>query len=242
MPEIEVKIFKKPEIVIEDFAQEFYRFITNSQQKRFDIALSGGSTPKLLFQHLSDKYKEKIPWQRLHFWWGDERCVAPDGEESNYRMTMENLLSKIRIPEENIHRIKGENEPVSEAESYSKQMLEQLNTREDMPVFDLIVLGMGKDGHTASIFPHEMHLLKSDKVCEVATHPETGQKRITLTGRVLNNAHRIFFLITGKGKAKRIAQIMNDLKKAKKLPAYFIEPRFGYLIWFLDQAAGEKIS
>jgi len=101
---------------------------------------------------------------------------------------------------------------------------------------------MGDDGHTASIFPHEMELLNSKKICEVATHPESGQKRITLTGNVINNANRIYFLISGEKKAQRISEIMNDLKKAKRLPTYHIDPTMGKLIFFLDQQAAKKIS
>lgn len=239
---IEVKIYETPDKVANAFAKELFRIISESTQKRFDIALSGGETPKLLFRYLSSKYPDLIPWHRLHFWWGDERCVSPDDEESNYGSADMFLFSEIAIPVENIHRIKGENDPDDEADSYSQQLREQLNNRNEWPVFDLVMLGLGKDGHTASIFPDQMELLESDKICEVATHPESGQKRITLTGKVINNANRIFFLVTGKAKAKRVSQIMNNLKKAKKFPASYIAPLNGDLYWYLDEAAAERIS
>ncbi|MDX9882520.1 MAG: 6-phosphogluconolactonase [Prolixibacteraceae bacterium] len=238
---IEVKIFKNPEKVAKAFAKELLAMISKSAQKRFDIALSGGQTPKLLFQYLSSKYREKLPWQRLHFWWGDERCVPAAHADSNYGVARELLFSKIEIPAENIHPVNGENDPHEEAVSYGHQLQGQLNNRHGWPVFDLIILGMGNDGHTASIFPDQMHLLGSGSVCEVSTHPDTRQKRITLTGKTLNNANRVYFLVTGENKAKRISQIMNNRKKAQKFPAYHIIPENGDFYWYLDEDAAKKI-
>ncbi|HKJ40582.1 MAG TPA: 6-phosphogluconolactonase [Sunxiuqinia sp.] len=237
----EVKIFSDAQDLAEAFAYELYQMVINSRQ-RFDIALSGGSTPKLLFDVLAKNYTTKMPWDRIHFWWGDERCVPPTDEDSNYGMTVAHLLSKIKIDESQVHRVKGELVPQKAADDYIIQIQSNLNERQNWPIFDLIILGMGDDGHTASIFPHEMELLNSKKICEVATHPESGQKRITLTGNVINNANRIYFLISGEKKAQRISEIMNDLKKAKRLPTYHIDPTMGKLIFFLDQLAAKKIS
>ena len=237
----EVKIFPSAHDLAEAFAFELYQMTKNSRQ-RFDIALSGGSTPKLLFDVLAEQYASKIPWNRIHFWWGDERCVPPTDSESNYNMTNNHLFSKIVIDPSQIHRVKGELPPEDAATDYIQQIQRNLNERENWPIFDLIILGMGDDGHTASIFPHEMNLLTSDKICEVATHPVSGQKRVSLTGNVINNANRIFFLISGKSKAKRISEIMNNLKKASKLPTFHIEPKQGKIIFFLDEEAASEIS
>lgn len=238
----EVKILPKPEKVYEAIAQEIISLIHNSTQEVFHIALSGGNTPKAFFQKLMDSYVDQIAWERLHFWWGDERCVGPDDEQSNYKMTLDFLLSKINIPERNIHRIKGENEPEEEALRYSKEMEACLNSRANDPVFDLIILGLGDDGHTASIFPDQLELFEYKQSCAVAQHPISGQKRITITGNVLNNANQVFFLVTGKNKAIRVSEIMNDSEAAKLLPAYYISPTNGELIWFLDDAAAAQIS
>jgi 6-phosphogluconolactonase len=238
----EVKIFTKPQKVAKRVAKQLFKMTQRSSQPRFDIALSGGSTPKKLFNILVEKQKDSIPWKRIHFWWGDERCVSPDDEESNFKMTSDILFSHIDIPHENIHRIKGENAPVEEAKRYAEEIEENLNLRDGIPVFDLIILGMGDDGHTASIFPNQLNLLEEEKVCAVAQHPETGQQRITLTGRVINNANLIFFLVTGENKAQRIAEIMNDEEAAKLSPAYYITPENGKLIWFIDEAASSKIA
>ncbi len=238
----EVKIYPKPKKVCKELSKEILKMTQNSSQKRFDIALSGGSTPKKLFKVLAKKYKDTIPWERIHFWWGDERCVSPTSDQSNYKMASDVLFSQIKIPSKNIHRIKGENPPDEEAVRYSSELDKHLNSRNGFPVFDLIILGMGDDGHTASIFPDNMELLRETRNCVVAKHPESGQKRITLTGKVLNNASRVFFLITGENKAERISEIMNNEESAKQLPAYYVEPENGLLIWFLDEAAALKIT
>ncbi len=148
----------------------------------------------------------------------------------------------MQFPKENIHRIKGENNPEEEAIRYAGEIKENLNFRGDNPVFDLVILGLGEDGHTASIFPDELELFEDERICAVATHPLSGQKRITITGKVLNNANRVFFLVTGASKSLRISEIMNDDEAAKLLPAYYISPTNGELIWFIDEAAAQKIQ
>jgi 6-phosphogluconolactonase len=238
----EVRIFSKPKKVYNGIAKEILKLIQNSNQEVFDIALSGGNTPKDLFKRLSVKYIDLIPWEKIRFWWGDERCVSPEDEQSNYKMTVDYLLTHISIPKENIHRIKGEANPEEEAIRYSEEMKKYLNSRGEAPVFDIIILGLGDDGHTASIFPDQLELFEHEKSCAVAQHPITGQKRITITGNVLNNANQIFFLVTGKNKAIRVSEIMDDSEAAKLLPAYYISPKNGELIWFLDEEAAALIS
>ncbi|WP_321372125.1 6-phosphogluconolactonase [uncultured Draconibacterium sp.] len=238
----EVKIFSKPKNVYKAIAKELIKMVQNSNQEIFDIALSGGNSPKGLFKKISKKYADQIPWERIHLWWGDERCVPPTDEQSNYKMTVDYLISNIDIPEDNIHRIRGEEDPEKEALRYSKEMQDTLNSRGKDPVFDLIILGLGDDGHTASIFPDQLELFEYEQNCAVAVHPLTGQKRITITGNVLNNANQVFFLVTGSNKALRISEIMNDNDAAQLLPAYYISPTNGILTWFLDDEAAAQIS
>ncbi len=238
----EVRIFAKPKNVYNAIAKEIIKLTQNSKQEVFDIALSGGNSPKGLFKKLSKKYIDVIPWERINFWWGDERCVFPEDEQSNFKMTRDYLFSNISVPEKNIHRIRGEADPEQEALRYAEEMETSLNSRGKFPVFDIIILGLGDDGHTASIFPDQLELIDDEKHCAVAQHPITGQKRITLTGNVINNANQIFFLVTGEQKAMRIAEIMNDNDAAKLLPAYYILPANGELIWFLDDKAASLIS
>lgn len=241
VPEVEVKIAESSKKLAKSAAKAMVRLIQNAGTHRFDVALSGGSTPYRLFRRLARKHKESIDWHRVHFWWGDERCVDHDSAESNYKMAYESFLSELEIPDENIHRVRGETDPEGEAARYGNEISEMLNSREDWPVFDLVLLGLGEDGHTASIFPDRMDLLTSDHVCAVAVHPQSGQKRITLTGRVINNASTIYFLVSGEGKAERISEIMNNDEKAFSLPAYHILPVSGNLTWFLDEDASEMI-
>ena len=238
----EVKIYSKPKKVCKAIAQEIYNLVQESNQSRFNFALSGGATPKKLFNVLGQEYYDKIPWDRIHFWWGDERCVSPEDDNSNFKMAYDHLFSNIDIPEENIHRIKGENIQGEEVIRYSYEIEENLNYRGDVPVFDLIILGLGEDGHTASIFPDQIELFEDEKICAPTFHPITQQPRITLTGKVLNNASRVFFLVTGESKSMRVSEIMNDDEAAKLLPAYYISPKQGELIWFLDEAAASRIS
>ena len=238
----EVKIFKNPKKVYNAIAKSIIKLTKDSNQEVFDIALSGGNSPKGLFKKLSKKYKDDVPWERIHFWWGDERCVPPDDEQSNYKMTVDYLFSNIDIPENHIHRIRGEADPKKEAKRYSEELNTTLNSRGKDPVFDIILLGLGEDGHTASIFPDQLELFEHKENCAVTKHPLTGQQRITFTGNVLNNANQVFFLVTGEKKAMRVSEIMNDSEAAKLLPAYYISPTNGNLIWFLDEAAASLIS
>lgn len=237
----EVKIFETPKKVYKAISKEIIKHDQKTNQAKYNIALSGGNSPKGLFKKMSKKYADSIPWSKIHFWWGDERCVSPHDNESNYKLAVDYMLSKVNIPKENIHRIRGEKKPVEESERYSEEIASNLNFRNGIPVFDLIILGLGNDGHTASIFPNQMKLLTDERICAVARHPVSGQKRITLTGQVINNANRVFFLVTGESKANRISEIMNDNEAAKLLPAYHISPKNGRLIWFLDEAAASKI-
>lgn len=237
---IEVKITDSPSKLAKRVAKLMVNLIRNSGHENFNIALSGGTTPVMLFDRLISKYPDLPEWTRVHFWWGDERCVSPDSENSNYRLAYDRLFRHLPVPEGNVHRINGEMDPEAEAQRYSVEIREKLPRRGDWPVFDLILLGMGDDGHTASIFPDRMDLLTDERLCAVACHPETDQMRITLTGNVLNNANQIIFMVSGPTKAARISEIMNNIPAARKLPAYHIYPVAGNLYWFLDaDAAGE---
>lgn len=238
-----VKIFPSPDELALKFAEELVSMITESAKviKNFTIALSGGSTPEVLFTLLGDKYAKSIPWEYVNFFWGDERCVSPDSSESNFAMTNRTLLSKIEIPSANIHRIKGEDDPEMEAARYSEEVLHFTRIRDSLPLFDLILLGLGDDGHTASIFPGHLDMFVSDKLCVTAFHPETKQKRITLTGRVINNAENVTFLVTGKKKEGIVEKIFKNKPEAINYPAFYIVPYYGSLSWFLDEDAGRLI-
>jgi 6-phosphogluconolactonase len=238
-----IKIFPTPFELAERFAEELVNMIKEAtkSKKNFSVALSGGSTPELLFSVLGDHFSNSVSWEFVHFFWGDERCVSPEDPESNYGMTRRKLLGKIDIPSANIHRIKGEENPEKEASRYSVEISDCTAKRNGMPVFDLIILGLGEDGHYASIFPGNNELLNSVKICEVAVHPVTLQKRITLTGRVINNADFVTFLVTGKYKADIVAKVINKSISSIDFPSSAVVPEYGLLTWFLDKDAASLL-
>lgn len=235
-----IKIFPTPFDLAWNFAEEIMQIINESAKndKPFTIALSGGSTPETLFKIMSKKFAEKIPWESVHIFWGDERCVPPEDVESNFGMANKKLLSKIKIPSLNIHRVRGEDDPEMESKRYSEEISAFTGKRDGLPLFNLIILGLGEDGHTASIFPGHTELFDSDKICEVAFHPVTKQKRITLTGKVINNADNVSFLVTGEKKAEVIKKLLKKTSAVGYYPASYVKPVNGRLDWFLDKDAG----
>ena len=244
MQKTDCKIFADNPTVAAAFAEDFCQWVKTqpADKTKLTVALSGGSTPKLLFQEFAENYADKIDWSRIHFFWGDERCVPPDDSESNYGMTKSLLLDHIDIPADNIHRVLGESTPSEERVRCEQEIRDHVEVNDGgVPQFDLMILGMGGDGHTASIFPHEIEFLKSDNICEVATHPESGQKRITLTGKVLDASTRIAFLITGAGKAGVMAEIIGQSGNWQTYPAAHVQ-NTGPLVFYLDDAAASEID
>lgn len=237
-----ITIFKDPETLADRVCDRLMELIADSFNAHFHLAISGGSTPNFLFSALARKFPDSPLWQKTHFWWVDERMVPSDNPDSNFGTTFRLLFSKIAIPEKNIHRIRGEEQPSAESVHYSCQIRENLTFHSGWPVFDLILLGMGEDGHTASIFPNQMELLQSVNISETAHHPLTGQLRVTLTGPVLNHAAHIWFLVTGAGKARRLAEIFAHSQMTELLPAAQINPASGELRWFADEQAAALLS
>ena len=206
-------------------------------------ALSGGSTPKILFQLLAEEYKDKIDWSRLHFFWGDDRMVPHDDPESNYGEAKKLLFDHVPVVKEQIHPVPTDLEAADAAKAYAATIARFLPQNSDgMPIFDINMLGMGGDGHTASIFPDQMELLTDARICAVARHPESGQLRVTLTGPVINASDEVDFLITGSSKTLRVAQIINREQLATTFPAAHINPTSGKLHWFLDRAAASEVG
>ena len=213
-----------------------------SKQDRFTIALSGGSTPKKLYQLLaSDKYKNRINWSQLHFFWGDERCVPPDHPDSNYRMADETLLSKVPIPRENIFRIPAEDEDHERAAASYSETLRKFSAQE-WPGFDLVFLGMGADGHTASLFPDTTALRVNDRIA-VANYVEKFQSwRITLTAGSINKSRNIIFLVAGADKAPALKEVIEGPLNPELYPSQLIEPSHGSLLWMVDEAAAKLLT
>jgi 6-phosphogluconolactonase len=224
-------------------AAEFVRLANRSvaADGRFAVALSGGSTPKSLYSLLaSAEFQPQIPWTRCHFFWGDERPVPPDHPESNYRMAFESLLSRVPVPRENIHRIEAELEPEIAAARYEREIREFFRlSGAELPRFDLILLGLGDDGHTASLFPGNRALAETGRLVVAAYVEKLRTYRITLTLPVLNRAANIFFLVAGESKA---AALRDVLQRSNNLPARQVAPVDGRLLWFLDEAAASRLQ
>jgi 6-phosphogluconolactonase len=236
-----IHIFNTIDELAGSLAEKLIRLVGASVRtgNPFNIALSGGSTPGVLFEKIASATEDPGLWEQVNFFWVDERCVPPDHAESNYRMTDETLFQHLPISYENVYRIMGEKESQAESDRYEALLRSQLPDREGLPCFDLILLGMGVDGHTASIFPDQMHIMDSVRICEVARHPESGQHRISLTGPVINNADRICFMITGENKASVLGSILGSGRGGEQFPAAHIKPRHGKLEWYLDREAAQ---
>ncbi|AEH34827.1 6-phosphogluconolactonase [Vibrio anguillarum] len=234
------KIFQTPEQVVETLANEMQRY--SEQGQPVHISLSGGSTPKMLFKLLaSEPYAQAIAWQNLHFWWGDERCVAPDDAESNFGEANTLLFSQVNIPPQNIHRIRGEDDPQTEAKRFADEMAKVIPSVNGTPVFDWILLGVGADGHTASLFPNVTDY-EDENLSLVATHPESGQLRVSKTAKVLEAAKRISYLVLGSGKAEIVHEIHTTKAEDLPYPAAKVKSTTGETEWFLDSDAATKIA
>ncbi len=228
----------------ESLAEEFAYTLKEMSDtgEKIHVALSGGSTPKVIFDYISEELGEEILWDNINFYWGDERCVPPTDSESNYKMTEDHLLSNIDMPEENIFRILGEDDPEEEAIRYSKVLEDELPIVDGIPQFDLVMLGLGDDGHTVSIFPNSIDLWDSKENCVVAVHPDSGQKRVTITGKIVNNAKAIAFLVTGANKAKKVHEIVMLEGNYEKYPASLVKPKSEDLTWYLDKEAAKELT
>ncbi|CAM2898424.1 6-phosphogluconolactonase [Vibrio rarus] len=237
---MKTKIFDTPAQVVEQLAKELQQF--SELDRAIHISLSGGSTPKMLFKLLaSEPYANAIQWQNLHFWWGDERCVAPDNAESNFGEANALLFTPVGVAEDNIHRILGENDPQQEAVRFAREMTDVIPTQNGVPVFDWILLGVGADGHTASLFPEQTNY-NEEKLAIVASHPESGQLRISKSAKVLQAAKRISYLVLGAGKTDIVNEIYHTPAEELPYPAAKIHSNVGETEWFLDSDAASKIA
>jgi 6-phosphogluconolactonase len=215
---------------------------TISRDDFFSIALSGGSTPKAIFGYLAKNCGEKIPWERINFFWGDERCVSHDNDDSNYKMANDCLLSLVPVSETNVYGIIGEDDPELESQRYGELIKKKIRSYNGIPQFDLVMLGLGEDGHTASIFPDKLHLIETNKLYAATQNPYNKQYRITATGKLINNASRIVFLVTGSSKSEIVKAIINQENSSEQFPASYINPLDGDIYWLLDSAAASRLG
>jgi len=227
-------------------AEEFVDQATGTVRTngRFTIALSGGSTPRSLFSLLATTFRDQLPWDKMFFFWGDERHVPPDHPESNYRMAYEALLSKVPAPAENVFRVPAENPDANQAAADYEQTLRKFFQLSPgtFPRFDLILLGMGPDGHTASLFPGTSGLQEKSRLVVANWVEKFKAYRITFTLPVLNNAALVTFLVGGADKAETVREVLEGTQPAELFPSKLIHPTNGRLMWMLDQAAAASLS
>jgi 6-phosphogluconolactonase len=209
---------------------------TLSAKEKFTIALSGGETPKTLYKKLaSSPYSEKIDWNKIYFFWGDERVVPFKDERNNAKMAYDNLLDKVNAVEDHIHIMQTGIEPVQSAIEYEKILHQYFD---DKPTtFDLVLLGMGDDGHTLSLFPNSLILFQNNKWVNIVDAPAKKMKRITLMPGVVNKSASVAFLVTGEGKAKILQQVLEEQEQKINYPVQLIKPISGELHWFVDEPA-----
>lgn len=238
-----VQVFHGMEDVAAAAAQRFSALASQSCAERgaFHVALAGGSTPRRLYALLATPaYAEAIAWDKVHIYFGDERCVPPEHADSNYRMAHEALLSRVPVPATNIHRMAGELPDAAEAAAdYARQLQALLPQQDGQPCFDLVLLGMGDDGHTASLFPGTTALEESSWTVAAVYVDKLSAWRITLSFTAINHARHVLLLVTGAGKAATLAQVFAP-GVGERFPVQRVRPR-GRLEWLLDEAAAAQL-
>ena len=234
-----VRVFKDPRELARAAADTFAEGATRSirEKGRFGVALAGGSTPKALYELLATGYRDALDWSKVHAFFGDERCVPPDHEDSNYRMARRALLS--HVPVGSVHRMRGELDPREAATLYEEELAAFFGGK---PSFDLVLLGIGEDGHTASLFPHTPALEVRDRWVVENPVPKLDEVRITLTVPTINAAGAIAFLVSGEGKAEALKKILEEDADPNEYPAKLVRPEDGELTWMLGRRAASRLA
>ena len=240
-----ISIYADTETLSQDAAQYIVRIAQESiaAHRRFSIALSGGSTPKKLYGMLAEEpYRSQIDWAHVDIFWSDERCVPPDDAESNYHMAQEVLLSKIPIPANQVHRMPAD-QTDRDAASYAYTVeMQQVFGSDSVPSFDLIQLGMGPEGHTCSLFPHQASLHEQQRLVMPVVVPKPPPPRLTFTPRLMNAASHVLFLVTGAEKQDAVKAVLEGEYKPDEYPAQIVRPSKGEVTWMLDKAAAGKLQ
>lgn len=244
-----LRIESGTETLAQAAAEEFAAAVESvlADQKRCAVALTGGSTPRVFYRRLAEEpFRGRLPWDRLHFFWGDERHVPPDHADSNFRMAHEALLAHVPVPSGNIHRIPAEDPDAARAASaYERTLREFFALRDgDFPRFDILLLGLGPDAHIASLFPGNPALREREHLV-IAPRLEAPQPlgtfRITLTVPVLNRAARTFFLVSGAEKAEAVYKVLEGERDPERIPGQVLQPEKGSVLWLLDAAAAGRL-
>jgi 6-phosphogluconolactonase len=239
-----IKIFKSIDELSLAAAQLFSESASQAiaARGRFLAALSGGGTPGHLYQLLAGApYRDQIDWQKTHIFWGDERCVPRDDPGNNYFQARRALLDHVNIPADHVHRVQSDLVPARAALDYARTLKQFSAPPLNWPRFDLVLLGMGDDGHTASLFPGSAVEMSEPVIAVTANYQGRPAERVSLTPLVFNSARRIIFLISGLSKAVTLTRVLGDVSKMELLPAQRIQPAEGELLWLVDEAAAGKL-
>ena len=241
---MQIAIYPDIDTLSHEAAQYIVRIASESivTRGRFTIALSGGTTPRTLYGLLgSEPYRSQIDWALVHIFWSDERCVPPDSPDSNYHMAHEVLLSRIPIPAQQVHRMPADQpDRYAASQAYAEEMQRTFGTN-GIPSFDLIQLGMGPEGHTASLFPHQASLHEQQRLVIPVSVPKPPPDRLTFTPPVLNAARNVLFLVTGADKADALHAVLEGPYQPDEYPAQIVRPPHGEVLWMLDTAVAQNI-
>jgi 6-phosphogluconolactonase len=238
-----VTVYQNTDELEQNAAKEIARVMKSAIDERGAcfMVLSGGETPRQIYRRLSrEPLKDQVDWQRVHLFFSDERSVPPNDSQSNYGMVERSLLSWIDIPRQHVHRIKGETNPTLAAEEYEAELRSAFGSREMR--FDLVLLGIGEDGHMASIFPGTKAVDEHGAFVLPVTNPSQPLQRVTLTFPIINAAREILFLVSGKRKAAIVQRVLGTTKSLRDLPATMVRPADGTLRWLLDHEAASQID
>jgi 6-phosphogluconolactonase len=211
----------------------------------FMFCLSGGSTPAATYDLLATRFRLSVDWKEVQFFWSDERCVPPDHPESNYAMANRTMLSKLGLRPDQVHRMRGEDPPVLAAAAYEEELRKRFgldDSGSEFPRFDLIMLGLGDNRHTASLFPGDPAIHETQRMVVPVNVDAEPRQRLTFTPPVINNAHRVMFLVAGQGKAAAVKDVLEGPRDPDKFPAQIVAPHDGEVIWILDKAAASLLS
>jgi 6-phosphogluconolactonase len=238
-----LKIFAEPEELSQFAARQFSELAQEAVDRNgsFTVALTGGSSPKRLYQLLaSSPYKQQIPWQKVHVFWGDERYVPIEDDRSNAKMAYDTLLNHVEVPETQIYVMTSDQPAGAFANQYEQQIKDHF--KDTLPIFDLILLGMGDDGHTASLFPETEVVHEKEKLVTSLYFPSQDMYRITMTAPLINHAKQIMMLVFGKNKADTLQAVLKGAHQPNHLPVQLIQPEHGTLTWLLDEAAASRLE
>jgi 6-phosphogluconolactonase len=246
-PRAELLIFPTLAELSQEAAKRFLSLSRDAAgaRGRFAVAISGGSTPRELYALLArPRFRDDVPWRRVHVFWADERCVPPDHSDSNYRLAADTVLSRVPLPPENVHRMRGEEaDPQVAAAEYADTLRDFFAAEEAGALgFDLILLGMGEDGHTASLFPGSTALHEKTEPVAAPYVEKLRAHRLTLTPPVLNSARHVIFLVDGAEKADTLRRVLEGRHQPRELPSQIVRPTSGSLTWLVDEAAARRLS